>query len=125
MSERGASGRRPRAPATGSEPRSIAETLGDVGAQLGLPDPKVLAPLVTRWREVVGDTLADHTRVRTFRDGVLVIGVEPVWASHLRYLEADITARANRLVGEQAVTAVRFAVDMPEKSRDPRGPVVD
>ena len=112
-------------PGEPGEPRPVADALAEVGAQLGLPDPNVLAPLMARWAEVVGAELAPHTRVRGLRDGVLVVGASPAWASQLRYLSADLLERVREVVGAESVKEVRVSVDRPGAPRSSGGHLVD
>jgi predicted nucleic acid-binding Zn ribbon protein len=88
------------------EPRSVGESLGRVASSLGL------APtLLTRWPELVGEGLAEHTRPRSLRAGTLVVLVDdPAWATQLRWLEADLVARLGELLGTDQVQRIEVRV---------------
>jgi len=93
------------------EPVSIGDAAALVGEALGLAEPRSLARLDEGWNDVVGDAVAQHSRPRGVRNGVLEIIVDaPAWATQLRYLEADLVERASRLVGPGVVSAVRVSV---------------
>jgi hypothetical protein len=103
---------RPAVPGELGEPVSIGDAAALVGDELGLAEPRSFARLVDSWSEVVGDAVAQHSRARGVRNGVLEIVVDaPAWATQLRYLEADLVERASRLVGPGVVSAVRVSVD--------------
>ena len=76
------------------EPVPLRDALAALGRDLGVPDPDVLARVVTLWREVVGSVVAEHAHVRSVRDGVCTVTVDaPVWATQLRYLEQGVIER--------------------------------
>jgi predicted nucleic acid-binding Zn ribbon protein len=94
------------------EPRPLRDALTEVTADLGLPDPDAFASLVTHWRELVGEALAEHCRPRSLRDGVLRVTVDSApRATQLRYLESDVVRQASALVGPDIVRAVHVRVD--------------
>jgi predicted nucleic acid-binding Zn ribbon protein len=95
-------------------PTPIADALRDLGSQLGLPEPDLVASLGDRWAEVVGPAVATHARPRDFRNGTLTIAVDaPAWATELRYLEEQIRARLAAISGQDSVRRVRVVVDPP------------
>jgi predicted nucleic acid-binding Zn ribbon protein len=94
------------------DPVPIAETLASVRAEFGLPEHDVFGTLLARWQEVVGDDVAAHTRLVTLRHGIATIVADsPLWASQVRYLETAVRERANELVGEGTIVAVKVRVD--------------
>ena len=95
-------------------PTRLGDALRAVGDELGLPEPDLVASLVERWPDVVGETVASHARPRSIRDGVLTVAVDaPPWATQLRYLENDIRARLREISGRDSVHAVRIVVEPP------------
>ena len=105
------------------EPVSIGDAAALVGNELGLAEPRSSALLDGAWSEVVGDDVAQHSRARGVRNGVLEIVVDaPAWATQLRYLEADLVERASRLVGPGVVSAVRVSVDPGPATTRPEPP---
>jgi len=111
---------RPAVPGELGEPVSIGDAAALVGNELGLAEPRSLAQLDDAWPDVVGDAVAQHSRPRGVRNGVLEIIVDaPAWATQLRYLEADLVDRASRLVGPGVVSAVRVTVDQAPSGPPP------
>lgn len=99
-------------PGETGEPVSVGDAAAMIGAELGLADPRSFGRLTAAWSEIVGEAIAQHSRVRGIRNGVLEVAVDgAVWATQLRYLEADLVERASRLVGASVVTAVRVSID--------------
>ena len=96
----------------GDEPTSIADALARVQAELGLPETDALRTLTDSWAAVVGDDVAAHARLDAVRDETISIAVDgTLWATQLRYLEADIVERANALVGSRVVHGIRVRVE--------------
>ncbi len=96
------------------DPVSVGDALGTLGRELGLPEPGAVAGLTEHWVEVVGAGVADHARLRSFRDGVLTIAVDAApWATELRYQEDTIRRRVEEVVGAVLVRSVRIVVDPP------------
>lgn len=88
------------------DPRRVGELLGRVTASMGFD-----ATVLTAWPSLVGDAVAAHTRPRKLRDGVLTVAVDdPAWATQLRFLEADLVARLEAVVGAGKVTRIEVRV---------------
>ncbi len=97
--------------ATG-EPVSIGDALARVQAELGLPETDALRALTDAWETVVGVDVAAHARLVAVRDDTISIVVDgTLWATQLRYLEADIVERANALVGSRVAEQIRVRVE--------------
>ncbi|HZP29376.1 MAG TPA: DUF721 domain-containing protein, partial [Acidimicrobiia bacterium] len=95
-------------------PVPVGEALAAVGEELGIGDPRAVARLERAWGDIVGAVIAEHTRIRSLRRGVLTIAVDgSPWATQLRYLESEIVARADAVVGRGEVSQVRVVVDVP------------
>ncbi len=110
---------RPKMPGEMVDPISVGDAAALVGAELGLAAPLVFARIVEAWPDLVGEMLANHSRVRSVRNGVVEVLVDsPGWATEFRYLESDLVERASQLVGDGVVRAVRATVERPD---DPPG----
>jgi predicted nucleic acid-binding Zn ribbon protein len=97
---------------------SLGDALAALGSQLGMPATDAFSELARRWPEVVGEDVAQHARLGSVREGVLTVTVDgPIWATQLRFLEAEILERAAAIAGPGVVTSVRVRVAGPE----PRG----
>ena len=94
------------------EPVSIGDALARVQAELGLPETDALRALTDAWETVVGVDVAAHARLVAVRDDTISIVVDgTLWATQLRYLEADIVERANALVGSRVAEQIRVRVE--------------
>jgi len=104
--------------ASHEEPVPIAETLAEVGAELGLPAADVIGTIRDRWPEIAGPQIAPHASVRSLRDGVLKVTVDDAaWATQLRFLAGEVLDRLDAITGRGTVVQVRVSVT---RNRDPK-----
>jgi predicted nucleic acid-binding Zn ribbon protein len=62
-----------------------------------------------RWREVVGDQIADHAAPASLHDGVLTVSAESTaWATQLRMVQAQLLAKIAAAVGDGVVTSLKI-----------------
>jgi predicted nucleic acid-binding Zn ribbon protein len=108
-----------RRPDHGSnEPRPLRDSLAEVSADLGLPEPDALAFLIQEWGSLVGPDVAPHCRLTSLRDGVLRVTVDTApRGTQLRYLEGELVERAASLVGADVVRELRVRVGSPGARR--------
>ena len=100
------------------EPRPLRDSLAEVSADLGLPEPDALAFLIQEWESLVGPDVAPHCRLTSLRDGVLRVTVDTApRGTQLRYLEGDLVERAASLVGADVVRELRVRVGSPSARR--------
>ncbi|MDP8936630.1 MAG: DUF721 domain-containing protein [Actinomycetota bacterium] len=93
------------------DPRRVGESLDDVARSLGGAPATALATVFGRWSDIVGPTVAAHSRPLSLGRGVLAIAVdEPGWATQLTYLEADLLRRLDETLGAGVVTRVTVRV---------------
>jgi len=89
------------------DPATLPQLLDAVMAGLGAPKEDAVVAIHDGWSTLVGDELAGHAHPLSVADGCLRVGVDsPAWASHLRWSEREIVARAERLLGAGVVTSV-------------------
>lgn len=119
--------RRPLAPELsgarkgGRDPQLLGDALGNLLRQRGWVEEVKVGGVIGRWREVVGDEIADHCTPVTFEDGVLVIKADSTaWATQLGLLTPQILARLAHELGDGVVTTV--SVEGPAGRSFRRGP---
>lgn len=92
----------------GRDPALLAETLGRLAAERGWSTELSVGGVIGRWREVVGDTVADHCTPELFEDGVLTVRTDSTaWAANLRLLVPQLTTRLEQEVGRDVVREIR------------------
>jgi predicted nucleic acid-binding Zn ribbon protein len=92
----------------GRDPRPVGGEIASVFEHLGWTERIEVASVATRWRDVVGDEIADHCEILSFDGGVLVLqATTTAWAEGLGLLAGQIAQRLNEDVGRVVVTSVR------------------
>ena len=108
-----------RRPGRSDDPRPLRDSLAEVSADLGLPEPDGLALLIDEWQSLVGTDVAQHCRLTSLRDGVLRVTVDSApRATQLRYLEGEIVKRAATMLGSDVVRELRIRVAAPSARRE-------
>ncbi len=98
----------PSAPESARDPAPLGDAVQALARQLGWRQPLSIGGVVGRWREVVGDQIADHCVPETFEDGVLVVRTDSTaWATQIRLLTPQLDRRLAEEVGEGVVTSIK------------------
>jgi predicted nucleic acid-binding Zn ribbon protein len=101
-------------------PARIDELLADVTAQFGVGRPLETGRLWARWRELVGDAVANHLEPSSLREGVLRVRADSsAWATEARFLGEAIRSRANRMLAAELIAEVRVWVGPDRTSGSP------
>jgi hypothetical protein len=78
---------------------------------LGAPEASGVHLVFDRWSEVVGEALANRTRPLKIDAHRLVLAVdEPALVTHVRFLQPELLARLEELLGPGRVTAIDLRV---------------
>jgi predicted nucleic acid-binding Zn ribbon protein len=120
--------RRPLDPPRGSpgkdgrDPQTVGDTLARLLRDRGWVQDVSVGGVIGRWRDVVGDQIADHCQPETFQDGVLTVRTDSTaWATQVRMLVPRLMRRLADDVGEDVVREVRVLGPVgPGFSRGPR-----
>lgn len=98
-------------PGDGPGPQPLARSLDAVVRSLGAPAASGVHLVFDRWAEVVGEALAARTRPLKLDGERLVLAVdEPVIATHVRFLQPELLARLDELLGPGRVTGLELRV---------------
>lgn len=78
---------------------------------LGAPEASGVHLVFDRWSEVVGEALAARTHPLRIEANRLVLAVdEPAIATHVRFLQTELLARLDELLGPGRVVALDLRV---------------
>jgi hypothetical protein len=95
----------------GPGPQPLRASLDRVLRGLGAPEASGVHLVFDRWTEVVGEALAARTRPLRIEANKLVLAVdEPAMATHVRFLQPELLARLEELLGPGRVTALDLRV---------------
>lgn len=95
-----------------AEPAGVGDVLDAVLAGRRWRSGLLLGRLTRAWESVVGERLARETSpARLEEAGTLVVRASSAaWAAQVRFLSAELAARANGVLGARAVRDVRVMV---------------
>ncbi|MEE6272006.1 DUF721 domain-containing protein [Georgenia wangjunii] len=89
------------------DPQPLGPLVDKLLAERGWTAPVSVGGVVGRWREIVGDDVADHCTVETFTGGELVVRADSTaWATQVRLLLPQLERRLAEEVGEGTVEKV-------------------
>lgn len=89
------------------DPQMLGPIVDKLVSERGWTAPVSMGGVVGRWREIVGDQLADHCVVETFDESVLVLRADSTaWATQLRLLQPQLERRLAEEVGEGTVEKI-------------------
>jgi predicted nucleic acid-binding Zn ribbon protein len=95
-----------------SEPRPVGESLDAFAKRLGAPRAGPLAAVFAHWDEIVGPSVAEHSRPVSLVQGVLLVAVDqPGWATQLRYLGGRLVERIDEVAGAGLVERLEVRVE--------------
>src|SRR5699024_8661902 len=98
----------PSTPRSARDPAPVSDAVHNLAQQLGWQQPLSIGGVIGRWREVVGDQVADHCTPETFSEGALVVRADSTaWATQVRLLLPQLERRLAEEVGEGVVTSIQ------------------
>lgn len=90
----------------------VGEILPRVLELMGLDDKFEEARLIQGWAEVVGPVIANKSRPRVLRDGILFIEVEnSVWMQELWFHQRQIIERLKKEFPKVEVKGIRLEIE--------------
>lgn len=91
----------------GRDPQLFADTLSSLLSQRGWVQDVSVGGVIGRWREVVGDEIADHCTPETFENRALLVRADSTaWATQLRLLAPQLLHRLATEIGDGVVEEV-------------------
>ncbi len=77
--------------------------------RMGWSEQIEMASVIGRWREVVGDQIADKCEPLTFDDGILTVRAESTaWATQLQIMNGQLRHRINEEFGREIVRELKI-----------------
>ncbi|MBE1877506.1 DUF721 domain-containing protein [Myceligenerans sp. TRM 65318] len=89
------------------DPQLLGAVVGRLLREKGWTQDVSVGGVVGRWRDVVGDDVAEHCTPVTFEERVLVVRADSTaWATQMRMLVPDLLRRMAEEIGEGVVEEV-------------------
>lgn len=91
------------------KPQPIRSILAQTIKCLEIDVPLRTYSILETWNEIVGDSVADHSRPRSVRNRILFIDVaHPTWMQQLQFLKPTLLEKVNAFLGESLIRDIRF-----------------
>jgi predicted nucleic acid-binding Zn ribbon protein len=87
----------------------MSEGVESLLRRMGWTEQVEVAAVTARWREVIGDQIADHCEPVSFDEGVLTLRASSTaWATQLTLMAGQIRHRLNEEFGREIVSELRI-----------------
>lgn len=88
----------------GRDPRPMSDAVTTLLRRMGWAEQIEITSVTARWREVVGDQIADRCEPLGFEDGVLTVkATSTAWATQLTLMKGQLMHRLNEELGRDLV----------------------
>ncbi len=93
----------------GRDPRAMDANVAAFLRRMGWTENIEVAAVTARWREVIGDQIADHCEPVSFEEGVLLLRASSsAWATQMQLMSGQVRHRLNEEFGREVVKELRF-----------------
>ncbi|WP_291383293.1 DciA family protein [Demequina sp.] len=93
----------------GRDPRAMSDNVTALLRRMGWTENIEVAAVTARWREVIGDQIADHCEPVSFEGGVLLLRASSsAWATQMQLMSGQVRHRLNEEFGREVVKELRF-----------------
>lgn len=93
----------------GRDPRAMDANVTAFLKRMGWTENIEVAAVTARWREVIGDKIADHCEPVSFEEGVLLLRASSsAWATQMQLMSGQVRHRLNEEFGREVVKELRF-----------------
>lgn len=94
---------------TGRDPRAMSDSVRSLLSRMGWTEHIEVASVTARWREVIGDQIADHCEPVSFDEGTLLLRASSsAWATQMQLMSGQVRHRLNEEFGREVVKELRF-----------------
>ena len=92
----------------GRDPAPMSDAVDALLRRMGWNEQIEVSGVTGRWREVVGDQIADHCEPQSFEEGVLTVKADSTaWATQLGIMSGQIRHRINEEFGREIVRELK------------------
>lgn len=92
----------------GRDPQAMSVAVESLLRRMGWTEQIEVTSVTARWREVIGDRIADHCEPLGFDDGVLTVkATSTAWATQLQMMAGQLRHRINEEFGREVVKELK------------------
>jgi len=93
----------------GRDPSAMSDNVNALQRKMGWTEHIEVASVTARWREVIGDQIADHCEPVSFDNGALLLRASSsAWATQMQLMSGQVRHRLNEEFGREVVKELRF-----------------
>ncbi|WP_082092339.1 DUF721 domain-containing protein [Demequina pelophila] len=93
---------------SGRDPQPMGAAVEALLSRMGWTEQIEVSSVTARWREVIGDRIADHCEPLGFEDGILTVKASSTaWATQLQMMSGQIRHRINEEFGREIVNELK------------------
>ncbi len=92
----------------GRDPQPMSDAVASLLRRMGWTEQIEVSSVTGRWRDVIGDRIADHCEPLGFDEGVLTVkATSTAWATQLQMMSGQIRHRINEEFGREIVKELK------------------
>ena len=92
----------------GRDPQPMSDAVETLLRRMGWTEQIEVSSVTARWRDVIGDRIADHCEPLGFEDGILTVKASSTaWATQLQMMAGQVRHRINEEFGREIVTELK------------------
>lgn len=89
------------------DPQALSSVMERMMAARGWKEPVAVSSVLARWGELMGESVAEHTRPEKFENSTVTVRCSSTaWATNLRMMTSEIIKKFDRELGPGVVTQV-------------------
>lgn len=89
------------------DPKPVGAAVKGLIRTRGWSAPVAVGSVISRWNQLVGETIAEHCTPQKFEDGVVVVSCDSTaWATNLKLMKPQLMEVFDRELGKGIVTEV-------------------
>lgn len=92
----------------GRDPQAMSDAVETLMRRMGWTEQIEVSSVTARWRDVIGDRIADHCEPLGFDEGILTVKASSTaWATQLQMMAGQIRHRINEEFGREIVKELK------------------
>lgn len=89
------------------DPRPLGQVFSRLVTERGWREPVAVGSVMSRWKDLVGPQIADHTEVESFENSEVVIRCESTnWAAQLKLMTTNLLQTFEQQLGPGVINSV-------------------
>ena len=94
----------------GRDPQGISRIFDRLLSERGWKQPIAVGGVLSRWRELVGPSIADHCHAEAFENSTVHVRCDTTaWAKNLRLMAPEVIRSLNERLGDGVVTRLEIS----------------